>query len=200
MTDSQSQPSHKSRLRRQLLKTRQSLSEAEWRDRSHRLCRQLHSSSTFTAAKTVLGYFSFRGEPDLSPAINHDRRWGFPRCVGKSLTWHYWNLGDPLVDGAFGIREPHAEASIVAPESVDLMLVPAVACDANGYRLGYGGGFYDRLLSLPAWQQVPAIAVVFDFAYLPNLPVDGWDQRLDGICTESAFRLFDKKSPSPTVS
>ncbi|OAB62111.1 5-formyltetrahydrofolate cyclo-ligase [Leptolyngbya valderiana BDU 20041] len=200
MTDFNSKTSHKSRLRRSVLKTRQSLSEAERRDRSDRICRQLLSSSTFASAKTVLGYFSFRGEPDLSPAIDDNRCWGFPRCVGKSLTWHYWNLGDPLVDGAFGIREPHPQAEAIAPASVDLMLVPAVACDANGYRLGYGGGFYDRLLSLPQWQQVRAIAIVFDFAYLPQLPVDGWDKQLDGVCTESQFHLFEKHSPSPTVS
>ncbi|MBO9998366.1 MAG: 5-formyltetrahydrofolate cyclo-ligase [Cyanobacteria bacterium SID2] len=175
----------KSELRRSLLKTRQSLSDREWRDLNNRLCVQLASHPNFVSAKTVLGYFSFRREPDLTPLVSDDRTWGFPRCVEKSLAWHRWQPGELLVEGAFGIREPHPETVSIDPETVDLMLVPAVACDRRGYRLGYGGGFYDRLLSHPAWQRVPTLGIVFGFACLPELPIDGWDRRLAGVCTES---------------
>jgi len=72
---------------------------------------------------------------------------------------------------------------------VDLMLVPAVACDVRGYRLGYGGGYYDRLFSQPQWQQVPAIGIVFEYARLPSLPKDVWDRPMTGICSESGLFL-----------
>lgn len=70
---------------------------------------------------------------------------------------------------------------------VDLILVPAVACDRHGYRLGYGGGFYDRMLSLNEWTTPPTVGIVFDFAYLPQLPIDRWDKPLQAVCTETGF-------------
>lgn len=178
--------SEKLRLRRSLLTTRQALSPEDWRDRSDRLCQTLANHPAFRRATTVLGYFSTRNEPNLDRLMTTgDRRWGFPRCVGHDLSWHRWRPGEPLERGAFGIREPHASAAAIAPDAVDLLLVPAVACDERGYRLGYGGGFYDRLLSRPEWQSVPTLGVTFDFACVPQLPVDPWDLPLHGVCTES---------------
>ena len=70
-------------------------------------------------------------------------------------------------------------------KKVDLIIVPTVACDRAGYRLGYGGGYYDRLLTSPEWQDCPTVGIVFDFAYLESLPSDSWDIKLQYICTES---------------
>ncbi|QIZ72459.1 5-formyltetrahydrofolate cyclo-ligase [Oxynema aestuarii] len=179
----------KSQLRRSLLDRRRSIDRQQWRDRSELLCDRLARSPVFAEARTVLGYFSFRQEPDLSPLFaDRGRRWGFPRCVGRSLHWHHYQPGDRLDRGAYGILEPSAEAAAIAPEEVDLILVPAVACDERGYRLGYGGGFYDRLLADPRWQQKPTIAIVFDFAIFPELPIEAWDLPLQGVCSEKQFR------------
>jgi 5-formyltetrahydrofolate cyclo-ligase len=175
----------KRQLRELLIKKRRSLSYQEWREKSDRLCRQLQSFSLFTQAKTRLGYFSFRQEPDLSFLFTFQPRWGFPRCVGKSLVWHSWQLGEPLEIGKYGIKEPLSNAPIITAEEVDLILVPTVACDYQGYRLGYGGGFYDRLLSSPEWINIPTVGIIFDFAYLPQLPIDRWDIKLNYICSES---------------
>ncbi len=67
--------------------------------------------------------------------------------------------------------------------------MPAVACDIRGYRLGYGGGYYDRLLSQAEWQTIPTVGVVFEYARLPNLPRDHWDRPLAGVCSESGLFL-----------
>lgn len=174
----------KKELRQALLKKRQSLLFEEWREKSDRLCTHLQSSPLFSQARTILAYFSFRQEPDLSPLFTTTRQWGFSRCVGKSLSWHLWKIGDPLLPGAYGILEPHPNSPLLQPEDVDLILVPAVACDVRGYRLGYGGGFYDRLLSLPEWASKPTLGIVFEFACLPQLPLDPWDQPLHGVCTD----------------
>lgn len=177
-------------LRQKLLQQRKSMAVSEWRQKSDRIIEHLLSSSLFTQAKTILAYFSFRQEPDLSPLFTDTSYiWGFPRCVGKSLYWHKLTQSDAVVKGAYGITEPRADNPMVNPEEVDLILVPTVACDYQGYRLGYGGGYYDRLLSSPMWQDTPTIGIVFDFAYLPQLPIEPWDMRLTSVCTERGMRV-----------
>ncbi|WP_414585482.1 5-formyltetrahydrofolate cyclo-ligase [Scytonema sp. PCC 10023] len=175
----------KKELRKSLLKTRHSMSVAEWKQKSDRICTHLLTSPLFNQAKTILAYFSFRQEPDLSLLFTDtSHRWGFPRCVGQSLFWHIWTHKDSVITGSYGITEPQPDAPIVAPDQVDLILIPCVACDYQGYRLGYGGGYYDRMLSSPEWANKPTIGIVFEFAYLPKLPVEPWDKRLQGVCTE----------------
>lgn len=181
---------NKAKLRRSLLKTRQLMPEAEWREKSDRICHYLKASPQFLQAQTILAYFSIRQEPELSLLFNNSRqRWGFPRIVGKSLLWHSWKLGEPLQKGDYGIFEPKADSPALEPDHVDLILVPAIACDHKGYRLGYGGGFYDRMLSLPEWAAKPTIGIIFKLADLPELPVDEWDVKLHGVCTESGLRM-----------
>lgn len=175
----------KKELRKSLLKTRQSISVKEWKQKSDRICTHLLTSPLFNQAETILAYFSFRQEPDLSLLFTDtSHRWGFPRCVGHSLFWHIWTQKDSVITGRYGITEPQPDEPIVAPEEVDLILIPCVACDYQGYRLGYGGGYYDRMLSSPEWANKPTIGIVFEFAYLPELPVEPWDKPLQGVCTE----------------
>lgn len=180
----------KTELRRILLKTRQSMPVEEWIEKSDRICFHLQSSCLFTSAKTILTYFSFRQEPDLSPLYNNYHHWGIPRCVGKNLVWHLWKPGDVLQPGAYGILEPLPNAPTLNSNQVDLILVPAVACDYQGYRLGYGGGYYDRLLGSPEWASKPTIGIVFEFAYLPHLPHDVWDMQMYSVCTETGLRII----------
>lgn len=181
---------NKAELRRLLLKQRQTMSRQEWREKNTRLCQHLERSPFFTCAKTVLAYFSFRQEPDLSALFTNERRWGFSRCVSTSLLWHSWEFDQPLQKNAYGILEPLPSAPILLPEMVDLIVVPAVACDERGYRLGYGGGYYDRLLTSPQWAAKPTVGVIFDQAFLPQLPTNLWDKQLSGVCTELGFKIL----------
>lgn len=183
----------KANLRRSLLKIRQMLPKSEWREKSIRICTHLKSSPLFQEAKTILAYFSFRQEPSLKPLFkDYSRRWGFPRCVDDSLSWHLWQPGDELETNKFGILEPLANAPNLDPSQVDLILVPSVACDVRGYRLGYGAGFYDRLLTLPEWSNKTTIGIVFEFTYLVEIPIDEWDQSLTGVCTETGLKIINK--------
>ena len=116
------------------------------------------------------------------------KTWGFPRCEKKSLFWHIWQPENPLQKGAYGLLEPEVNAPLLQSSKVDLILVPAVACNLNGYRLGYGGGFYDRMLSQQEWASKPTIGIVFEFAYLQDLPIDSWDKPLDFVCTENGIK------------
>jgi 5-formyltetrahydrofolate cyclo-ligase len=180
----------KAELRKKLLKNRQTMTVAQWREKSDRITSHLQSSPLLSQSQTILAYFSFRQEPDLTPLFTDSKhRWGFSRIENKSLVWHSWEPGEPLKKGAYGIFEPYPDSPTLQPDEVDLILVPAVACDVRGYRLGYGGGFYDRLLSSAEWALKPTIGIVFEFAYLPELPVDQWDKPLHSICTENQFQI-----------
>lgn len=193
------QPS-KTQLRRQLLQQRQTMPREIWRQKSNRLCCHLKNSVLFAQAKTVLAYFSFRQEPDLSALYTQEassRLWGFPRCQGNDLIWHSWSpqVREALEVGAYGLLEPRSDLEIVDPADVELILVPAVACDDQGYRLGYGKGYYDRLLSQPQWQGIPTIGIIFEAGRLTALPTHHWDQPLDAVCTEVGLFLC-RRTPS----
>ena len=189
----------KDSIRYQFLQQRQALPPALWRSQSDRICHHLSHCPAFIAARTVLAYQSCRQEPSLDYlfAAGLQQQWGLPRCVGTELLWHGWQPSAPLLTGRYGILEPDPSAPLLVPDRVDLILVPAVAIDRQGYRLGYGGGYYDRLFADPLWQQIPTIAIVFDFAYLATFPltqlcwsIDPWDIPVDAVCTELSITKF----------
>lgn len=194
--------SEKSHLRQQLIKTRSQLNCDELENKNTQICQLIQTTNIFIKAKTILAYFSIKKEPNLAKLFtgnqtNSPKIWGFPRCVGgqgsnhdkynqhdKNMTWHQWQPHQPLITGRYGIQEPPPEAVIITPNQVDLILVPCVACDRHGYRLGYGGGYYDRMFSDPQWQNIHTIGITFDFALIDQLPTEPWDCKLNYICTE----------------
>ncbi len=181
--------SAKTLLRRQFLQQRIALTSEIWARQSQQICIRLQNCVQFQQAQTILTYCSHRQEPDLSYLFEHsDRQWGLPRCVGKDLFWHRWEPPQPLLPGAYGILEPSADSRRLEAAEVDLMLVPCVGIDRSGYRLGYGGGYYDRLRANPLWRNVPTIGIGFDFGYVDVLPIEPWDLPLDGVCTELRSR------------
>ena len=107
-----------------------------------------------------------------------------PVVIAKNtpLVFRQWAPGDPLVLGRWDIQVPPEEAPEVQP---DVLLVPLLAFDRKGYRLGYGGGFYDRTLEkLRARKSVTAIGVAYAGQEVDEVPRDAYDQRLDWIMTE----------------
>jgi 5-formyltetrahydrofolate cyclo-ligase len=184
--------SDKNTLRRQFLQQRQTLFPELWRSHSKSICQHLTKYHQFQAAQTVLAYQSCRQEPELSYLFTHtNKRWGLPRCIDKDLHWHSWQPSEALVTGNYGILEPNSESPQLTPDRVDLMLVPTVAIDRGGYRLGYGGGYYDRLRADPRWRKIPTIGIVFDFGYVETLPLDPWDVPLDAVCTELGVKIVN---------
>ena len=181
---------HKRKLRKQILQQRQKLPVSQWCNQSYQICQQLKNSSLFNEANIILAYFSFRQEPDLS-YLFPEKQYGFPRCLQNHLTWHFWQPPQTLEENKYDILEPLATSPKIQPQQVDLILVPTVACNYSGYRLGYGGGYYDRLLSSPEWQNIPTVGIVFDFAYLSQLPIEAWDIKLNYICTESSLKTIN---------
>jgi 5-formyltetrahydrofolate cyclo-ligase len=179
-------PQTKKQLRRTLLTQRRRIPDEIWQQKSQVQCDRIANWQIFQEAKKVLAFTSFRQEPDLSQLWQRfsDKTWGFSRCVDKDLIWHKVAVTDfesNMRSGAFGILEPYHDLPLMSLEDIDLILIPAVSCDRRGYRLGYGGGFYDRWL--PNSQGIKA-GIIFDQFYLDVLPTEPWDMPLDTIITE----------------
>jgi 5-formyltetrahydrofolate cyclo-ligase len=188
-------PSSKAELRSGMLARRAALDPAQRADAALRLTARLLSLPELRAADCVAAYCSFRDEPDttaiLEGLLSAGKRLALPRInrpAGRLDLYEVDSLED-LVPGVWGIREPDpVRCRAVPPGEVDFVLVPGVAFDRTGGRLGYGRGYYDRLLAEchRARGAVPAVAVAFDAQICARVPMEAHDIRLDGIVTETA--------------
>ena len=142
------------------------------------------------AGKRLAGYMAMRTEIDPTAAMAaHDGPVGVPVILGagQALKFREWSPGCAMMPGEFGAAIP-AEGAWIEPE---VLIVPLLAFDARGYRLGYGGGFYDRTLEgLRARGPVLAVGFAFDAQEVAEVPTEPTDQRLDMIVTESGVRQF----------
>ena len=146
----------------------------------------------------VGGYHALPGEADpallLEALVAKGCHIAFPRIVGSHLPleFHLVPDGEVLKQGAHGIHEPEAHWPLAMPH---LLLVPLLAFDRNGHRLGYGGGFYDRTLAAyrsgGADRSGPVRAIGLGYAAqeMESLPVEAHDMTLDGVLTERGLTL-----------
>jgi 5-formyltetrahydrofolate cyclo-ligase len=134
-------------------------------------------------------YWPLRGEADLRPLAERpalSQRLALPKVSDGQLHYCAWSLSDPLQPDATGIPSPQ-QGPHLNPEQLGILLAPALAFDANGIRLGYGGGWFDRLRSDPAWRAVPALAVLPAGCLMEVLPQDPWDVPFDGWLDEQGI-------------
>lgn len=171
----------KAELRARMKALRAQLPAAARAARSAALCARVGTLAAWQGARTVAGFVALRGEVDVASLLAAARADGkrvvLPRVgEGDALTFH---LGEALVASAFGVLEPAADAPTATP---DLVLVPGLAFDERGHRLGYGAGYYDRFLGAlhPA-----TIGVCFDFQLVPELPDTPGDVAVDRVATDA---------------
>ena len=136
----------------------------------------------------VSGFFPIRSEISPLPLMRRlaigGARLALPVIAGRGqpLTMRAWAFGAPVATGVWGIREPYPDAEEVFP---DIVIVPLLAFDRHGGRLGYGGGFYDRTLRrLRAMKSVTAIGLAFAAQQIAEVPTGPGDERLDVVLTE----------------
>ena len=179
----------KPQLRRQFCSLRECLPPKEVAAASAALCQRLAGWTVMGKAHTVLAYLAFRNEPDLGLLFDLLPRvhWAVPRIEEKDrhLVIHAY---DPtrLVRHRFGMLEPAADLPVIDPATLDLVLVPGVAFDRRGGRLGFGGGYYDRFLpTTPALY----VGVTYDECLCDSLPCDKYDQRMN--CVETPTQEID---------
>ncbi len=158
------------------------------------IARRVLGDFVFMKGAIIAGYAAVRGEADPFPLMAALNGQGHPLCLpavaGDDLVFRAWKPGDPLVVGRFSIPEPHAHAKERRP---DLVLVPLIAFDRHGYRLGYGGGYYDRYLSRHrAKRTIRAIGIAYAGQRVDDLPHEDTDQRLDAVVTEEGVIRFER--------
>jgi 5-formyltetrahydrofolate cyclo-ligase len=137
----------------------------------------------------ISGYWPLGDEIDPRPLLQALAGRGLPlalpaiRAAGEPLDFRAWRPGDALRPARFGTREPLPEAPLVQP---GLLLVPLLAFDAAGYRLGYGGGFYDRSLALlRRTGDILAVGLAYAAQQVAAVPREATDQALDLVVTEA---------------
>lgn len=194
--DSQELADFKTELRKEAFAVR----EQAWRgdpDAGQALKQHLIEALAVPPGIALSGYWPLTGEIDVRPALRHyhneGHRVGLPVVVGKHqpLIFRAWNPDVDLVQGSFRVMTPPPEAPEVVPT---ILLVPLLAFDLEGYRLGYGGGFYDRTLAkLRAEAHAVAVGVAYGAQEVPKVPRGAFDQPLDFIVTERAIFKFSEK-------
>ncbi len=172
----------KEELRRDLLRRRVEFRKRRESDR--RILKNLQLLPEFRSARRILLYCSVKGEPDLSPLferiLSEGRELILPKVEGDKLSLYSITSLSCLKNGCFNIPEP-AEGKKVGPEDLDVAVIPGIAFDRRGYRVGFGKGYYDRLLERVS---APKIGVAYSFQVLEDVPKESWDKPVDIIVTE----------------
>ena len=179
----------KEELRKDYLAQRRSLSPEQVLTSSATIVKKVISHHWFRKAQLILFYEAQDKEVNLQPAIQygllHHKKCVFPKVVGQTLL--LFRVAHPsfgLELGRFDILEPTNESSPIDKMDLDLILVPGIVFDERGYRIGYGGGYYDRLLQN---LNVPKIGLAYEFQILrqkAEIPYDYYDAKVDMIITE----------------
>jgi len=176
----------KSRLRKEIGEKRRLLDPTWISKASLQITDALQSLEPFQAAKTIALYKAISGEVDLErlfPLCWETRKSTCIPVFNKQLRCYEMasiNETTPFQTGNYGIQEPVSPA-LIPMGSIDLIVVPGVAFDPSGNRLGRGGGYYDRLLN--GYSGI-TVAVAFDFQVLPEIPCDDHDIPVDYLVTE----------------
>jgi 5-formyltetrahydrofolate cyclo-ligase len=179
----------KREIRKRIMTLRNAMPVEEIAAKSGEIVRRLKELREIRESSTLMVFLSFGSEVLTDRLIE----WGWdagkrivvPLCrpEGRVLTPCLLGGFDELETGHYGIREPKAERlRVVPPGEIDAVLIPAVAFDRRGYRVGYGGGYYDRFL--PKVPQAARIGVVFACQIVPEVPIDRYDVQVEKVTTE----------------
>ena len=172
----------KKELRRAIREKKRAMTPQEIEAKSARLCELFAASEAYQQAKTIYGYLPYNQEVRtvamLEQALREGKRVAVPKCYGDEMKFIYMTDLSQVEKGYAGIPEPIADG----PEGDDktaLVLMPGMAFDPQGHRIGYGGGFYDKFLAKEP--DHPTLALCYDFQMLPYLETEEYDIPVDTV-------------------
>jgi 5-formyltetrahydrofolate cyclo-ligase len=182
---------YKIELRKKYLERRAAIPAEVRASRDSKICRNILSSAAYRYADVLLMFYPMKAEVDVLPimdaALAAGKRVAFPRCHAEdhSMIFYFVTSRDDFKAGAYGIMEPDPSLEAFVPSSVEtqnvLCLVPAIVYDRRGFRVGYGGGYYDRFFgkSRPA-----SVGIVYEEFILKSVPHGRYDITVDVVVSE----------------
>lgn len=172
----------KTQLRRSIREQKRAMTEEEILRRSARLAEMFAASEAYRSARTIYGYLPYNQEVRttamLQQALKDGKRVAVPKVYGDNMKFIYLDDLSLVAKGYAGIPEPIADGPVASDETA-LVLMPGLAFDAQGHRIGYGGGFYDKFLA--AEPNHPTLALCYEFQLLPRLETEAHDIPVDYV-------------------
>ena len=172
----------KKELRTMIRQRKRAMTEEEICQKSNRLRELFCASDAYRKAETIYGYLPYNQEVRttemLQQALNEGKKVAVPKVYGEEMRFIYLEDLSQVAPGYSKIPEPIADGP-VADDPTALMLMPGLAFDAQGHRIGYGGGFYDRFLEREPGH--PTLALCYDFQMLPYLETEEHDIPVDCV-------------------
>lgn len=189
-------PQRKELLRLSQITESKGLSDTKKLQQSREIVQKIRHHPCWNESQSLLGFMPMRDEPDIFPLlqdiVERGKNLYLPQYQSESKTYIPVLIQDlkyDLILGKFGILEPNPRCSIVNTSHMDLTLIPGLAFDSRGWRLGRGKGFYDRLL---AKLDGVRFGVAFNHQWLESVPHETLDQKMDWIITPSIVaKAFD---------
>ena len=173
---------NKQELRRAIRERKRAMTEEEIVERSNALAEKFYNSPAYQAASTIYGYLPYNQEvrtiPMLQRALDEGKRVAVPKVYGEEMRFIYLDDLTQVSKGYAGIPEPIADAP-VAEDQQALVLMPGLAFDPQGHRIGYGGGFYDRFLAQEPHH--PTLALCYEFQMQAHLDTEEFDIPVDTV-------------------
>ncbi|MEZ0172074.1 5-formyltetrahydrofolate cyclo-ligase [Microvirga sp. TS319] len=180
-------PAWKEQLRREALARRDGLDSTFREEATQAIAERAQDFSDLHDVNPVGGYWPIRSEVDPRPLmealVERGQDVALSQILHPHLSWRLWRPGDVLIKGGFGVREPGPDAPEVFPKA---LIVPLVAFDRGGGRIGYGKGHFDRAIAaLEAQHPVLTIGLAYAVQEIEQVPVEEHDRLLDVVITET---------------
>lgn len=171
---------NKQELRSHIRSLKRQMTPEQIRNKSDALLALFTATEAYQNARTLYGYMSYNQEvrtlPILEQALRDGKRVAIPKCYGDEMRFIFMEDLSLVVKSNCGIPEP-VDDDPVADDETALVLIPGMAFDLQGHRVGYGGGYYDKFLT--AEPHHPTVALCFDFQVLPRLETEEYDVPVD---------------------
>lgn len=173
---------NKQELRQQIRRRKWAMTEQEIREKSELLARMFFASEEYRNARSIYGYLAFNQEvrtlPILEQALRDGKRVAVPKCYGEEMRFLWLSDLTAVQVTPMGNPEPVADGPVAEDETA-LVLMPGLAFDKEGRRIGYGGGYYDKFLARE--RNHPTLALCYDFQVLDHLETEEFDIPVDRI-------------------
>ena len=173
---------NKKALRERIREQKRAMTQEQICNASASLMEKFLASKAYKDANTIYGYLPYNQEvrtvPMLEQALRDGKRVAVPKVYGDEMKFIYMTDLSLVEKGYAGIPEPVADAP-VADDPTALVLMPGLVFDAQGHRIGYGGGFYDKFLAQEP--NHPTLALCYDFQMLPNVETEEFDVPVDCV-------------------